>query len=491
MIICDRSNLDKTKFESLGNYIRDRVLSTQEIILILKSIIKVFEFAHENDKIMGSVNLNNFMIEDKDINNIKYVQDRRLLVYKDNLIGYRFADIVSPEIINGNTDNISIKSDIYLIGKILIKLIFNNRIDIDGYKEEAYVSYNTNIFDIELPIGLNEFIGVTTSLNPNERYSDLRDCKSVLYGILEEDEQRMLNINMSKDLTIDCSVKTHVGDTKLKEHLRKGRKIEKANEDSAIILQGSNNKYFFMIADGVSNCSYGSGYDASNTVKKISHVIWSIREKGIKDINDVEKLFKSIVRESNKKIFNDVKDQVSKVSKDIYNNSKGIMATTFSAGVILGSELYYMNLGDSPIYILSNKGTLTLLTSEDNEGNDILSSELSWEKYLNNDSKSSLSKYIGGFKLDDGNVIDDSFDIKVKKINLLDEDTILACTDGLTNYISKDIYSNNPWNKDKEIKKILSNKLSTSNLNNMLINAANNNGGGDNITNILIKIYFK
>ena len=225
----------------------------------------------------------------------------------------------------------------------------------------------------------------------------------------------------------------------------------------------------------------------------MSEYLWEQSKDAINTQVDVEKFYKALVNLCNESIFRTL-------SKDIDSNrllnSNGllneIMATTFSSGIIINDNLYYISLGDSPIYILSNNNNLTLLNKEDNIGNEILKESMSWNRYQSVSSKSTLTKYIGKIEYDNGVIKASNLEISINKYKLLDKDILIACSDGLTDYVSGVGRIYDIWMADEAKKTIFTNNKGKSldEINNKLIQSANKNGGMDNITSILIQFYF-
>ncbi|MBQ3423386.1 MAG: SpoIIE family protein phosphatase, partial [Romboutsia sp.] len=233
----------------------------------------------------------------------------------------------------------------------------------------------------------------------------------------------------------------------------------------------------------------GSGFDASNIVREVCTNLWNENYKNINDEDSIREFINKIIEESNKNILKFVTDLV----EDTSLLKKGIMATTFSSVIIINDEMYYITLGDSPIYLLNNNN-ISLLSIEDNQGNKKLNNGLSWSDYLNLEDKYYLVKYIGGdFALkylnEDDNKIEEIIDFEIKKIRLLKDDTIILCSDGLTDYINPVSVRDDIWSNDNKLKSIiLEEDISLAEINEKLVNEANKNGGGDNITIILIKV---
>ena len=248
-----------------------------------------------------------------------------------------------------------------------------------------------------------------------------------------------------------------------------------------------------MVADGVTNSKYGTGYEASNIVRDMSEYLWEKSKDAINTQLDVEKFYKALVNLCNESIFRSLSKNTN--INNLLNRGElvdDIMATTFSSGIIINDNLYYTSLGDSPIYILSDENNLSLLNKEDNIGNEILKESMLWNKYQSVSSKSTLTKYIGKVEVNNGTLKASNLEVCVKKYKLLDKDILIACSDGLTDYVSGVGRIDDIWMADESIKDIfMNNKEKTlDEINDILIQNSNQNGGMDNITSILIQFYF-
>ncbi|MBM6861243.1 SpoIIE family protein phosphatase, partial [Clostridium saudiense] len=102
-----------------------------------------------------------------------------------------------------------------------------------------------------------------------------------------------------------------------------------------------------------------------------------------------------------------------------------------------------------------------------------------------------LTNCIGGNDINDEAKIINEEDLNVKEVTLEDKDIVLICSDGVTDYISPLGYGTNLWNIDKELKELIVSKEKNESILDIpssLIQIANENGGGDNITSILIEV---
>lgn len=130
------------------------------------------------------------------------------------------------------------------------------------------------------------------------------------------------------------------------------------------------------------------------------------------------------------------------------------MGCVMSVGVVDVKDpcLYFVHIGDTRIYTLQD-GQLRLLTQDDAQGR-------------------LVTNYIGKRI-----VMPDTTFCKAQEVELKPDTTLLFCSDGLWKML-----------EEKEISDILSLPLSPKDICNCLIVKANENGGTDNITAVVVKL---
>ncbi len=138
------------------------------------------------------------------------------------------------------------------------------------------------------------------------------------------------------------------------------------------------------------------------------------------------------------------------------------MATTLNCILYVGEKAYICHLGDSRTY-LYYKGQMWQLTFDHNIENYVERGWLPDETLMNNSKPGALVRALG---------LAEECDVDIYEIHLKPGEILLTCSDGLTGMVS-----------DHEIRKLI--KANTHQLRvlpNLLIEAANRNGGADNIT---------
>lgn len=141
------------------------------------------------------------------------------------------------------------------------------------------------------------------------------------------------------------------------------------------------------------------------------------------------------------------------------------MGTTVVAVLISKGIAYIAHAGDSRAYVFQN-GELTQLTRDHSiVQNMVEDGKITKEEARVHPRKNVITRALG---------VDESVDVEFTVADIAAGSSLLLCTDGLTNYINND-----------ELIGILS-SASRESITQKLIESANNNGGGDNITAVVI-----
>ncbi len=234
-------------------------------------------------------------------------------------------------------------------------------------------------------------------------------------------------------------------------------KIRKNNEDSFYVKAYDDSHMLAVVADGMGG--YKGGKQASTiAVKSISEYIESLLPD-LLTYNE-RRLKQAIIKAL--KIANKAIVDSADASDDLKN-----MGTTAVVCFICGEKLFAFNIGDSRLYIIND--SITQITKDHSLVVELVEMGVISEKQAeNHPQKNVITKALGS----DDNI---EPDIYKEKISL--EDTILLCSDGLTNMLT-DNRIIEIVNANKDIKKITK----------TLIEEAKKSGGRDNITVVTIRI---
>lgn len=146
------------------------------------------------------------------------------------------------------------------------------------------------------------------------------------------------------------------------------------------------------------------------------------------------------------------------------------MGTTFVAACIQNTTLYVLNIGDSRLYRLSENGTIRQITQDHSLVEEkIQRGEIERKDAKNHPEKNVITRALGATE----QVLPDFFEVELEA-----GDYIMLCSDGLTNMV-----------EDEKIKEIvLETDGDLKEKTEQLVALANENGGRDNISLVLVHI---
>ncbi len=144
------------------------------------------------------------------------------------------------------------------------------------------------------------------------------------------------------------------------------------------------------------------------------------------------------------------------------------MGTTLVAATVTEEKIYIANVGDSRLYLMDKNGHMRQITQDHSLVEEmVLKGELDRKDAKHHPNKNVITRALGAAE----HVIPDFFEVE-----LFSEEYVLMCSDGLTNMV-----------EDLLIKEILLRPgLSLGEKAKELIETANENGGKDNISVLLI-----
>ncbi len=230
------------------------------------------------------------------------------------------------------------------------------------------------------------------------------------------------------------------------------------NEDSYYMKMIDENSALCIVADGLGG--YKSGEVASDMlVKNVSDYIES-KSRWLKNVSDekIKFVISEAIKYANENIYN----------LSISDNQYQGMGTTATLVYKSNDKIFYLSIGDSRIYHLDeNLKSIEQITIDDTYVNELLKTNaINEDEAKNHPQKHMLTKAVG---------ISNKIDVEVKNLNISNGYLIL-CTDGMSNMLT-----------DKEIISIFKSVKFDDVASNIIVKA-NENGGMDNITVIVIKL---
>ncbi len=232
-------------------------------------------------------------------------------------------------------------------------------------------------------------------------------------------------------------------------------KIRQHNEDSGGIFQNLANQSLAIVADGMGG--HRAGDVASEmTIIKLKE-FWE-ETKSIETAEQAENWLKLHIDQVNKILFDHSK---------IHAECEG-MGTTIVAVILTDSFLTVAHIGDSRCYILNRNGFSQITEDHSLVHELVRSGEITLEDAENHPRKNVLLRALG---------TESSVSMDIRTMMFDEGDILLLCSDGLSNKVTKVELVDTLKNEGTLDEKTLS-----------LINLANDHGGEDNITLIMIEL---
>lgn len=206
----------------------------------------------------------------------------------------------------------------------------------------------------------------------------------------------------------------------------------------------------FMIADGMGGHKAGD-YASRYAVDTVCREVQDSKEE------NPEIILQNAISRANAGIF-----MLSEENKDLEG-----MGTTVVAATIYENRMKVGNVGDSRLYIINGKNIRQITTDHSLVEEMIKAGSLERENARTHPNKNIITRAVGVTD----NVRVDFFDVELQE-----GDIILLCSDGLSNML-----------EDEEIRMIINAQRDICEKAEALVRAANQNGGRDNISLILIE----
>jgi len=238
-------------------------------------------------------------------------------------------------------------------------------------------------------------------------------------------------------------------------------KVRDHNEDNYLIDKNLN---LFIVADGMGGHAAGEVASAI-AVNEVRDVI-----AGNEDL--IKKYDEGDPSVARKDILNLLEHAVQSACHSInlkatVDTAKRGMGTTLSALIVIGDRGFIAHVGDSRIYLLRQDQVLQLTEDHSLINELIKRGKMTKEQAEHSPYKNAVTRAVGVYE---------SVEVDTLDFDVLPGDQFLLASDGLTSYL-----------KDKEISPLMSSK-EVKEVPELFIGLANERGGKDNITNIVVRM---
>lgn len=225
------------------------------------------------------------------------------------------------------------------------------------------------------------------------------------------------------------------------------------NQDSYTAGEISQGIAYAVVCDGMGGAA-GGAFASSAAVKIIREKICNGYQKGMSDIS-VKALLVSALEKANKYIYD-----VSLTDESFFG-----MGTTAVAAIITDEFVYIAHAGDSRAYKISD-GKAYQLTHDHSVVQRMLDrGQITEDEALEHPKKHIITRAIG---------VDEFVQIDFCQEDFYEDDILIFCTDGLTNYTKTEDLINKTSDGQYQCYA------------ERLVNLALENGGGDNVTVVAV-----
>lgn len=231
--------------------------------------------------------------------------------------------------------------------------------------------------------------------------------------------------------------------------------IRKNNEDAIYSGKDDGLKGLYIVADGMGG--HNAGEVASRRAIDVFRGYVRARAEIFFDDSETLDIMTEALQEANRKVYE------WSVNKEVCSG----MGTTLDAVVLRQNRLFVTHVGDGRVYLLRD-GVMRRLTEDHSYVEELIKSgRITEEEALRHPKRNIITRAVGT----NPEVMCDCVVEEMKY-----GDVVLLCTDGLTNMVM-----------ENDIKAVLEDKTNLVEKTEKLVEMANNNGGIDNISLIIIK----
>ncbi len=230
-------------------------------------------------------------------------------------------------------------------------------------------------------------------------------------------------------------------------------KIRESNQDAYAVGELPGEVAWAVVCDGMGGAA-GGNIASALAVKVISDKITSCFNEKMRE-SSIKNLLDSAITAANIEVY-DMADSHS----ELYG-----MGTTVVCAIVRQDTAYIAHAGDSRAYIAGNDEVKQITTDHSMVQDLVDRGKITAEEAEHHPNKNIITRAVG---------VDKRIDIDFDQFDLNESETLILCTDGLSNYVSTNELLEDI--KDGQYYAFAD----------RLVKRANNNGGGDNITVVAI-----
>ncbi len=336
------------------------------------------------------------------------------------------------------------RSDIYALGAIWHHLLTGNSPENYWANEHERFNYpDVSAFLPSIHPQIERIVRRMLAPDPDERYSTIQELKAHLLALINN-PQRWVG---------------HCSDVGM---------VRAGNEDSLAVFDlnfttqsNQSGLGLYVVADGMGGVNAGeiaSALAVDTVTSHIQEALASLSE-GVEDAaGEIRSALQQAIKNANQRIYETGR----------YNADLSGMGTTVTAGLIFGQNVYIGHVGDSRAYLINREGIEKVSRDHSLVGRLVEIGQITLEEAAVHPQRNLIYRSLGTYP----NVEVDLYQ-RPMKIG----DWLLLCSDGLTGHVA-----------DEELQEVVVNTGDPNLAARKLVNLANQRGGEDNITVVLVNL---
>jgi serine/threonine protein phosphatase PrpC len=415
---------------------------------------------------------------------VVYLAEARGYVIATDAIRYPLEDppsitltdtgLYAPETTGVIRGALSERAAVYNLGALLYHALTGLE-PVAGFSTLARDLPKARALHPDLPVGVDPILRRAVARNPDQRWSSASEVLAQLEAAFEADRRRLATSSNSL-VAPRVSARTDTG-------VRKAAKNPNNQDRYFVAYDASRSLGLFLVADGVSTCSFGAGDRAAELVVNAAAAVWlelltdpALDAPASERLDErFERAFVEVVNRANAEIVSEVD---CRFPGAVQAGAK-IMASTATAAFLNGARLIVGNVGDSRVYLVGET-VIDQVSVDGDRKTSLLRKGRGLDAVLNGAGLGELTACVGSFEVaaDRDGITPSPVPVEFFRTHLIAGDRVLVCSDGLPDcmgvHASERMHRAVVASRDPD--EVTAN----------LIFLANEGGGEDNITCVLV-----
>lgn len=336
------------------------------------------------------------------------------------------------------------RSDIYALGAIWHHLLTGNSPENYWKNESERFNFpDVSAFIPAIHPQIERLVRQMLAMDPDDRYGSVQELKAHLLTLVNSPQRRV----------------GHCSDLGL---CRQGNEDSLAVFDLSFTTQSNQSGLgLYVVADGMGGVNAGEIASALAVDAVTSHVqsaLANLNEATDDPAGEIRNALQQAIKNANQRIYETGR----------YNSELSGMGTTITCGLVFGQNVFVGHVGDSRAYLINREGIEKVSRDHSLVGRLVEIGQITPEEALVHPQRNLIYRSLGTYP----NVEVDLYQ-RPMKIG----DWLLLCSDGLTGHVA-----------DEELQEVVVTTGDPNLAARKLVNLANQRGGEDNITVVLVNL---